>query len=48
VSSNRFIELDVAVWSNNTARVLERNISGATFDLAAATLSVGVTKRRVP
>jgi hypothetical protein len=48
VSSTRFIELDAAVWSNNTVRVMERNISGATFDLAAATLSVGVTKRRAP
>jgi hypothetical protein len=48
VSSTRFIELDAAVWSNNTVRVMARNISGATFDLAAATLSVGVTKRRVP
>jgi hypothetical protein len=28
-------------------RVMARNISGATFDLAAATLSVGVVKRRV-
>ena len=36
------------VWSNNTVRVIARNISAATFDLAAATLSVGVTKRRVP
>jgi len=25
---------------------MARNISGATFDLAAATLSVGVVKRR--
>ena len=48
VSSTRFIELDAAVWSNNTVRVMARNISAATFDLAAATLSVGVTKRRVP
>jgi hypothetical protein len=48
VSSTRFIELDAAVWSNNTVRVVARNISAATFDLAAATLSVGVTKRRVP
>lgn len=48
VSSTRFIDLDAAVWSNNTARVMARNISGATFDLAAVTLSVGVTKRRVP
>ena len=29
-------------------QVMARNISGAPFDLAAATLSVGVTKRRVP
>jgi hypothetical protein len=41
-------ELDAAVWSNNTVRVMARNISGATFDLAAVTLSVGVAKRRVP
>jgi len=26
--------------------VMARNVSAATFDLAAATLSVGVTKRR--
>jgi len=38
VSSTRFIELNAAVWSNNTARVMARNISGAMFGLAAATL----------
>jgi len=48
VSSTRFIELSAAVWLNNTVRVMARNISGATFDLAAATPSVGVAKRRVP
>jgi len=48
VSSTRFIELNAAVWSNNTVRVMARNISAATFDLAAATLSVGVVKRRAP
>jgi hypothetical protein len=48
VSATRLIELDAAVCSNNTVRLMARNISGATFDLAAATLSVGVTKRRVP
>jgi len=48
LSSMRFIELDAAVWSNNTVRVMARNISGATFDLAAATLSVGVVNRRLP
>ena len=47
VSSTRFIELDAAVWSKNTVRVMARNISGATFDLAAATLSVQVLKRKV-
>lgn len=48
VSSTRFIELDAAVRSNNTVRVMARNISAATFDLGAATLSVGVVKRGVP
>jgi hypothetical protein len=47
-TSTRFVELDAAVWSNNTVRVIARNISAATFDLAAATLSVQVTKRRMP
>jgi len=42
VSSTRFIELDAAVWSNNTVRVMARNISAATFDLTAATLSVAL------
>ena len=48
VSSTRFIELDASVWSNNTVRVMARNISAATFDLTAVTLSVGVVKRRMP
>ena len=48
VSSTRFIELGAFAWSNNTVRVLARNISGSAFDLGAATLSVAVTKRRVP
>ena len=46
-SSTRFIELDATAWSNNTVRVLARNMSGASFDLGAATLSVAVTKRRI-
>jgi hypothetical protein len=29
-------------------RMLARNVSGSTFDLGAATLSVAVTKRRIP
>ena len=48
-SSARFIELDATAWTTNPVRVMARNISpGATFDLAAATLSVMVMKRRVP
>jgi hypothetical protein len=47
-SSTRFIELDAFVWSNNTVRVMARNVSGGAFDLGAATLSVQVTKRRIP
>ena len=46
-SSMRFIEFDVATWSNNTVRVIARNISPATLDLGSATLSVQVTKRRI-
>lgn len=44
----RFSELDVTVWSNDTVQVMARNISAAPFDLAAATLSAGATKRPVP
>jgi hypothetical protein len=47
-SSTRFIELDAFAWTTNTVRVLARNVSGSTFDLGAATLSVAVTKRRIP
>ncbi|MBX6386227.1 MAG: hypothetical protein IRZ07_25195 [Microbispora sp.] len=48
-SSTRFMELDAAAWTNNTVRVMARNISpSASFDLGPATLSVAVTKRRVP
>ncbi len=48
-ASTRFVELDATAWSNNTVRVMARNISPtATFDLGPATLSVAVTKRRVP
>ena len=47
-SSTRFIELDASVWSNNAVRVAARNISGGAFDLGAATLSVAITKRRIP
>ena len=48
-SSIRFMKLDATAWTTNTVRVMARNISpGATFDLAAATLSVAVTKHRIP
>jgi hypothetical protein len=40
--------LDAFTWSSNTVRVLARNVSGGAFDLVAATLSVAVTKRRIP
>ena len=45
-TSSRFFELDATAWSNNTVRVLARNVSNTTIDLAAATLSVQVVKRR--
>jgi hypothetical protein len=45
-SSARFIELDAFTWSNNTVRVMARNVSGVAFELGAATLSVAVTRRR--
>jgi hypothetical protein len=47
-TSSRFFELDATAWSNNTVRVRGRNVSNTTIDLAAATLSVQVTKRRAP
>jgi hypothetical protein len=47
-TSNRFFMLDAAARSNNTVRALARNALTTTIDLAAATLSVLVTKRRVP
>ena len=34
--------------ANNSVRVTARNVSASTVDLAAATLSVGLVKRRVP
>jgi hypothetical protein len=47
-TSSRFFELDATASSNNTVRVLARNVSNTIIDLAAATLSVQVTKRRIP
>ncbi len=47
-SSTRFVELDDFAWSNNTVRAAAGNLSGGAFDLDPATLSVAVTKRRIP
>ena len=47
-SSTRFVELDAAVWSNNTVRVMALNVSGHAFDLGAATPSVAAAQRRMP
>lgn len=46
-TSSRFFEPDPTAWSNNTVRVLARNVSNTTIDLTAVTLSVQVTKRRI-
>jgi len=48
VSSTRFIALSAVAWSTDTVRVEAQNISTATFDLAAVTLAVAATKRRIP
>ena len=47
-SSTPFIDFTAFAWTNNTVRVMARNITRATFDLAAATLSVQLVKRQVP
>jgi hypothetical protein len=47
-SSSIAFVLDCHVWSNDKVRVTARNVSASTVDLAAAPLSVQVTKRRVP
>src|SRR5690606_17903927 len=48
-ASTRFVELDAAAWTTDTVRVMARNVSpSATFDLGLTTLSVAITKRRVP
>ena len=47
-TSSRFFKLDATAGSNNTVRVLARNVSNTAIDLTVATLSVQVTKRRVP
>jgi len=46
VSSTRFMDLTAFVCTNKIVRVMARDISRTTFDLAAATLSVGATKSR--
>lgn len=47
-SSAHFIQLNAAAWSNNTVRVMARNISPATLDLGVATLSVAARRRSLP
>jgi hypothetical protein len=47
-TSSRFVQVAGHVWSNNTVRVVARNVSGFSVDLPAATLSVEVRKRGVP
>jgi hypothetical protein len=46
-SSIAFV-LDCHLWSNSSVRVTARNVSASTADIAAAPLSVQLTKRRVP
>ncbi|MCX8005788.1 MAG: hypothetical protein N2688_12685, partial [Burkholderiaceae bacterium] len=46
-TSSRFIQVAGHVWTNNTARVAARNVSGFSVDLAGATVAVEVRKRRV-
>lgn len=40
MSSTRFVKLDAMAWTNNTMRVVARNIPGAASDLAALTVAV--------
>ena len=47
-TSSRFVQVAGHVWSNNTVRVVARNVSGFSVDLPSATLAVEVRKRRVP
>ena len=46
-TSSRFFELDATAWSNNTVRMLARNVSNTTIDVGPATLSLQVTNLRV-
>lgn len=47
-TSSRFVQLAGHVWTNNTVRVVARNVSAFSVDLPAATLSVEVRKRGMP
>jgi hypothetical protein len=47
-TSSRFVQVAGHVWSNNTVRIVARNVSGFNVDLPSATLAVEVRKRRVP
>jgi hypothetical protein len=48
VSSTRFIELDAAVWSNNTVRVMARASPRRRSIWRRRRCRVEVTKRQVP
>ncbi|GIX10681.1 MULTISPECIES: hypothetical protein [Acetobacterales] len=45
---SRFIQVAGHVWSNNTVRVVARNVSGFSVDLPGVMLAVEVRKRGVP
>jgi hypothetical protein len=47
-TSSRFVQGTGQVWTNNTVRVVARNVSGFSVDLPAATASVEVRKRSPP
>ncbi len=47
-TSSRFVQVAAHVWSNDTVRVVARNISGFSADPPTATLSVEARKRGVP
>ncbi|WP_135468558.1 glycosyl hydrolase family 28-related protein [Crenalkalicoccus roseus] len=44
-TSSRFVQVAGHVWTNNTVRVVARNVSGFSVDLPSATLTVEVRKR---
>ncbi len=47
-TSSRYFDITAHVWTNDTVRVAARNLYSTALDIGAATLSVEVTKRRLP